>query len=173
MRRVFAFVTTMGLSSVTAVAFADTVVVREHSDVHGDTPYYHQGAEIAGYAGGGYGVGVGARMGGTLDPGVYLGGAFTYYTGNASFLGGELGYKFWPGYRWELRPYAFLGAAFVRVGDEGFGRNADEPAVVVAFQPGFIAAYHLGAAYISIDGRAYVAPNPGALALLGGVGVNL
>jgi len=173
MRRAFAFATIVGLTSVSAIASADVVVVRERADVHGDGPYYHSGAEIAGYAGAGAGVGVGARLGGTFYPGVYLGGAFTYYTGNASFVGGELGFKFWPGYRWELRPYAFLGAAFLRVGDEGFGRSANEPDVVLAFQPGFIAAYHFGAAYISADARAYVAPNPGALALLGGVGVNL
>ena len=172
MHRGFSFATIALLTSGTAIASADVVVVRERAEVV-HTDHYREGAEIAGYAGGGYGVGVGARIGGTFHPGVYLGGAFTYYTGNASFVGGELGYKFWPGYRWELRPYAFLGAAFRRVGDEGFGRRADQPDAVLAFQPGFIAAYHFGAAYISADGRAYVAPNPGALALLGGVGVNL
>jgi hypothetical protein len=173
MHRRFAFATLVALTSVSAIASAD-VVVHEHSEVvHTDGPHYQSGAEIAGYAGAGYGVGVGARVGGTFASGVYLGGAFTYYTGNASFVGGELGYKFWPGYRWELRPYAFLGAALRRVGEEGFGRSAEEDAAVFAFQPGFLAAYHFGPAYISADARVYVAPNPGALALLGGVGVNL
>jgi hypothetical protein len=59
------------------------------------------------------------------------------------------------------------------VGNEGFGRGPNDPDAVLAFQPGFLAAYHIGAAYLSAEGRAYVAPNPGALALLGGVGVNL
>jgi hypothetical protein len=157
--------------SIASVSLADVVVVRERAD--GPASPYRTGAEVAGFAGAGYGVGVGARLGATLSPGLYLGGAFTYYTGNASFAGGELGYKFWPNLRWELRPYAFLGGAFRRVGDDGFGRRADEPDAVFAFQPGFIAAYHFGAAYIGVDGRAYVAPNPGALAVLGSFGVNM
>jgi hypothetical protein len=66
-----------------------------------------------------------------------------------------------------------MGPAFVRIGDEGFGRRPDQPDVVFAFQPGFLGAYHFGAVYLSAEGRVYAAPNPGALALLGGVGVNL
>jgi hypothetical protein len=161
-------------TSVSAIASADTYIVHERSEgVRYDGYRYREGVDMEGYAGVGYGVGVGARVGGTFSPGVYLGGAFTYYTGNAAFVGGELGYKFWPGYRWELRPYAFVGPAFVRVGDEGFGRRVDQPDIVLAFQPGFLAAYHFGQAYLAAEGRAYVAPNPGALAFFGGIGVNL
>jgi len=166
--------TAIAAASVVSVASADTYVVHERAEVvTTDDYHYREGVELGGYAGVGYGVGVGGRIGATFHPGVYLGGAFTYYSGNAAFVGGELGYKFWPGNRWELRPYAFLGPAFVRVGDDGFGRRADQPEIVLAFQPGFLAAYHFGAAYISAEGRAYVTPHPGALALLGGVGVNL
>jgi hypothetical protein len=172
MRAMFAMAIVTTATAVASLANADTYIVRERADYHGYR-YYREGVELGGYAGVGYGVGVGARLGATFYPGLYLGGAFTYYTGNATFVGGEFGYKFWPGYRWELRPYAFLGAALLRVGNEGFGRGPNDSEAVLAFQPGFLAAYHIGAAYLSAEGRAYVAPNPGALALLGGVGVNL
>ena len=173
MRTSLCFAALAATISVSSISSAAVVVVRERSEVVSGPSPYRSGAEIAAFAGGGYGVGVGGRLGATVYPGVYLGGAFTYYTGNASFAGGEIGYKFWPNYRWELRPYAFIGGAFRRVGDDGFGRRADEPDVVLAFQPGFLAAYHFGPAYINVEGRAYVAPNPGALAVLGGFGVNL
>jgi hypothetical protein len=167
----FAFATALAATSVASLAAADVVVVHERAEPASTAYPYRTGVEMGGYAGVGNGVGVGGRIGGTTAPGVYLGGAFTYFTQNATFVGGEIGYKFWPGYRWELRPYVFLGPAFLRVGNEGFGRSADE--VVFAFQPGFLAALHFGPAYISAEGRVYVTPDPGALALLGGVGVNL
>jgi len=174
MRAKLALATTIAAMSATSLAFADTYVVRERAEVvHTDDYHPNQGVEVEGYAGAGYGIGAGARLGTTVVPDVYLGGAFTYYTGNAVFLGGELGYKFWPGRRWELRPYLFMGPAFARVSDEGFGRRPGQSEVLLAFQPGFIGAYHFGPAYLAMEGRAYVAPNPGALVLLGGVGVNL
>lgn len=170
----FAIATVIAVTSIASLASADTYVVHERNEgYHNDDYHYREGVELGGYAGVGYGVGVGARVGVTLDPGLYLGGAFTYYSGNAAFLGGEIGYKFWPGYRWELRPYLFAGPAFVRVGDNGFGRRPDQADVVFAFQPGFLGAYHFGPAFISAEARAYVSPNPGALAFFGGVGVNL
>jgi len=137
----------------------------------GDVYRVRTGVEASGFMGAGYGIGVGGRLGYGFDSGAYLGGAFTYYTGNASFLGGELGYKFFPGHRWELRPYVFVGTAFIRVGDSGFGRPAAD--TVFAFQPGFLGAYHFGPAFLFAEMRAYVAPNPGALAGLGGFGVTL
>ena len=173
MRLRFAFAITLAATSIASVAAADVVVVRERSEPVYRTYPYRTGVEMGGYAGVGYGVGAGGRIGATSVPGVYLGGSFTYYTQNATFVGGELGYKFWPGYRWELRPYVFMGPAFLRVGSDGFGRRADQPEVVFGFQPGFLAAIHFGQAYISGEGRVYVTPNPGALAFLGGVGVNL
>jgi hypothetical protein len=166
--------TIVTVSSAASLAAGDTYVAREGAQVvHTDGYADHRSVQMDGYAGVGYGVGVGGRLGTTLDPGLYLGGAFTYYTENASFLGGEVGYKLWPGYRWELRPYLFMGPAFVRVGDLGFGRRPGQPDVVLGFQPGFLAAYHFGATYLLVDGRAYASPNPGALAVFGGFGVNL
>ena len=172
MRAKLAMAITAVATAATSLASADTYVVHETVEAYPHYRHYREGGELGVYAGGGYGVGIGGRLGATFYPGLYLGGAYTFYTGNASFAGGELGYKFWPGYRWELRPYMFLGAAFLRVGNEGFGRSPADPEVVLAFQPGMIAAYHFGAAYVDLEGRAYVAPNPGALALLGGLGVN-
>jgi len=173
MRLRFAFAISIAATTFASIAAADVIVVHERAEPLRPRYPYRTGAEMAGFAGVGYGVGVGGRIGGTFESGAYLGGSFTYYTANATFVGGELGYKFWPGYRWELRPYVFLGPAFLRVGNEGFGRRSDQPEVVFGFQPGFLAAYHFGPAYISAEGRVYVTPNPGALALLGGVGVNL
>ena len=66
----------------------------------GDRYRVYEGPEIGGYMGVGYGLGAGGRLGYSFPSGVYAGGAFTYFTGNASFVGGELGYKFFPGYRW-------------------------------------------------------------------------
>jgi hypothetical protein len=170
----FAVAATIAVTSVASIALADTYVAHEKAaTATNDDDRYREGIEVAGYAGVGYGVGVGGRVGVTLPPEIYLGGAFTYYSGNAAFLGGEVGYKFWPGYRWELRPYLFMGPAFLRVGDQGFGRRPDQANVVLAFQPGFLGAYHFGPAYILAEGRVYVSPSPGALAFLGGVGVNL
>ena len=137
----------------------------------GDPYRVYEGTEIAGFIGGGYGLGVGGRLGYAFHDGVYAGGAFTFYTDNASFLGGEIGYKFFPHYHWELRPYLFAGPAFIRVGDTGFGRATAE--TVFAVQPGFLAAYRFGPAFISGEIRAYATPNPGALAVFGGAGASL
>src|SRR5687767_8264652 len=108
MRLHIAFATAIALTSAASVAAADVIVRERAEDPRTDT-LYRTGAEMAGYASAGYGVGVGGRIGGTFEPGVYLDGSFTYYTGNASFVGGELGYKFWPDDRWKLRPYVFMG----------------------------------------------------------------
>jgi hypothetical protein len=137
----------------------------------GDSYRVHEGTELGGYAGVGYGVGLGARMGYAFHTGVYAGGAFTFYTGNASFLGAEVGYKFFPDERWELRPYLFAGPAFVRVGDSGFGRP--DATTLFALQPGFLGAYRFGPAFLSAELRTYVTPNPGALAFFGGAGIAL
>ena len=137
----------------------------------GDDDRVREGVQLAGFAGVGYGVGVGARVGYVWRPGVYVGGAFTYYSGNASFLGAELGYKLLINRRWELEPYVFGGAAFISQGDTGFGQA--QAATVGALQPGFLGAHHFGPAFLFAELRAYVTPSPGALAALGGLGVTL
>jgi hypothetical protein len=136
-----------------------------------DTYRVYEGTEIGGYIGGGYGLGLGGRVGYAFYSGLYAGGAFTFYTGNASFAGGELGYKFFPGYHWEVRPYMFAGPGFIRAGTDGFGRAFAE--TVFAVQPGVLGAYRFGPAFVSAELRAYLTPNPGALALFGGAGVSL
>src|SRR6266851_8013450 len=54
----------------------------------GDRYRVYEGPEIGGYMGVGYGLGAGGRLGYSFPSGVYAGGAFTYFTGNASFVGG-------------------------------------------------------------------------------------
>jgi hypothetical protein len=137
----------------------------------GDAYRVYRGTEIGGFIGGGYGLGVGGRLGYAFQDGFYAGGSFTWYTENASFFGGEIGYKFFPGYHWELRPYLFAGPAFIRVGTTGFGRVTSE--TVLAIQPGLLGAYRFGPAFISAELRAYATPNPGALAAFFGAGVSL
>jgi hypothetical protein len=147
---------------------AGTEIGITHPD---DDVRVYQGTQIAGFLGVGYGTGVGGRLGYAFSSGMYLGGAYTFYTGNASFLGGELGYKFFPAHRWELEPYVFVGPAFIRVGDTGFGRPG--ATTILALQPGILTAYHFGPAFISAELRGYIEPNPGALAFFGGFGAAL
>jgi hypothetical protein len=137
----------------------------------GEDNRVYEGVQLAGQVGVGYGFAAGGRVGYAFHSGVYAGGAITYYTANATFVGGELGYKFFVTRRWELQPYAFLGPAFIREGNHGFGR--DSSVTVLGFQPGFLGAYHFGPAFVSAEMRVYVAPSPGALAFLGGIGFAL
>jgi hypothetical protein len=113
-----------------------------------------------------YAVGVSGRLGYTFPFGLYAGGAFTQFVGGgtdyATFVGAEGGYKLFPTYRWEVRPYAFVGPAFLRRG----GISETD----LALQPSVASAYHFGPWFLSADARAYVVPSPGALALLVGGG---
>ena len=133
-----------------------------------DEDRVYSGVQLAALVGVGYGFGVGGRVGYVFRPGLYVGGALTYYTGNATFIGGEVGYKFFINSRWELEPYVFAGPALVRAGDNGFGRGAD--ATVGAFQPGFLGAYHFGPVFVFAEVKVYVTPSPGALGFFGGFG---
>ena len=135
----------------------------------GGDGHLYEGVQMAGLLGVGYGVGLSGRVGYVFHPGVYAGGAFTYYSGNATFVGGEIGYKLFLSPRWELEPYVFVGPAFVRAGDSGFGR--DVAATVWAVQPGFLGAYHFGPMFVLAEVRTYLTPSPGALAFFGGIGI--
>jgi hypothetical protein len=142
----------------------------ETGDGHvGQDDRVYEGVQFAALAGVGYDFGAGARVGYAFRSGVYAGGAFTYYAANATFIGGEFGYKLFITRRWELEPYVFVGPAFVREGDRGFGRSSDR--TMFGLQPGFLGAYHFGPAFVSAEMRIYVAPSPGALAFFGGIGV--
>jgi hypothetical protein len=126
-----------------------------------------------------YGFGIGGRLGYTFLHGVYFGAAVSHYFGKsvdtafgsesegATFLGGELGYELYPTYRWEVRPYAFLGPSWITtVGPFGSTTTTD-----LAFQPGLLLAYHFGNAFVSAEGKVHVTPEPVALTLFAGAGL--
>jgi hypothetical protein len=175
----FATLTTWGAS-----AAADDPPVRreppppagggtEAGVTHPGEPYrVREGVEAGAALGTGfnsvYGLGVTARVGYSLASGVYLGGAVSSYYGygekGATFFGAEGGYKFFPVYRLELRPYGFMGPAWV---DRGYGNDA-----ALAFYPGLLTAYHLGQGFLGVDARTHIVPDPAALAILAGGGFN-
>lgn len=116
-----------------------------------------------------YGLGYGGRLGYTMDNGVYLGGAVEHFQGGdvpgasgpITFVGGELGLKIFPTYRFEVRPYGFAGAALPSGGGSAF-----------ALQPGILGAYHFGRAFVDVDARYFVTPAPTAFAIMGGAGLS-
>jgi hypothetical protein len=125
-----------------------------------------------------YGLGFAGRVGYTFRQGVYAGGAAQYYVGHsvngnqahASFIGGEAGYKFYPTPALEIRPYAFVGPGFIT-------QVASNPFMTItkadlALQPGVLAMYHFGSAFIGGDAHVMVIPTPNTLAVLasGGIG---
>lgn len=134
---------------------------------HGVQP----GLQIEGNGGSGftdqYNVGFGGRLGYTTRQGIYLGADAEHFVGRESagyphttFLGGEAGLKLFPSYRWELRPYGFVGAELPSTG----GKQ-------LAVAPGLVGAYHFGRAFIDVDGRYMVTPNPPTFMLMGGAGL--
>ncbi len=125
-----------------------------------------------------YGLGMEARVGLTFRKGLYAGGALQYYIGHsiesqsshATFVGGEIGYKFFASRYVEIRPYVFGGPAFVTQ-----VRTAPffvESSTAFALQPGAMVVLHIGNAFVGGDARWLVTPNPPTLAILasGGVG---
>lgn len=126
-----------------------------------------------------YGLGIGGRVGYTFLHGVYLGGGVSHYFGKtvntvfgnqsegATFVGGELGYELYPTYRWEVRPYAFLGPSWITRVDSLGGTTT----TALAFQPGLLTAYHFSNWFVSAEGKVHVTPEPVALALFAGMGL--
>jgi len=126
-----------------------------------------------------YGLGLEGRIGYTFRQGVYAGGNVQYYVGHsvndqsahAAFVGGELGYKFFPNDRVEIRPFVFAGPAFIT-------QVAAAPVVEsisttgFALQPGVIAMYHFGDAFIGGDAHYMITPGPNTLGVFanGGFG---
>jgi hypothetical protein len=125
-----------------------------------------------------YGLGFAGRVGYTFRQGVYAGGAVQYFVGHsvndqqahAAFVGGEAGYKFYPMEALEIRPYAFVGPGFIT-------QVASAPLKTIsktdlALQPGVVAMYHFGSAFIGGDAHVMVLPSPNTLAVLasGGIG---
>ncbi len=128
-----------------------------------------------------YGFGMGARFGYTFPVGIYAGAAVTHYFGNtvtletgsegahATFVGAEGGYKVFPDRHWEIRPYVFLGPAFVRTVEDVPFRS--ESTTRFGIQPGLFTAYHFGDAFLSAEAKAHVTPDPTALTVMGGAGL--
>ena len=124
-----------------------------------------------------YGISYEARLGYTFPVGVYVGGQVQAFYGqsvndvrsHATFFGAEGGYKFFPlRYPIELRPYLFVGPAFItQVRDDGSVNSKTGFAV----QPGAMALYHLGPAYLGADFRFLAEPGPFAVSLYGMAGI--
>lgn len=118
-----------------------------------------------------FGAAYGARVGYTTPQRIYLGAEGIRYQGRGGssemLLGGDVGMRFFPTSRLEVRPFALVGAAI-----QSAGQNAEAPTgTSFALQPGLFTAYHLGAAYLGAEGRVQVAPTPAAASLLGTAGL--
>jgi hypothetical protein len=124
---------------------------------------------------------MGARVGYTFPNGIYAGADVTHYFGNtvttstgdvgahATFVGAEGGYKLFTNPHWEVRPYVFVGPAFIRtVQAVPF---ASESITRFAIQPGLLAAYHFGDMFLSAEAKVHVTPSPTALTVFGGAGM--
>jgi len=128
-----------------------------------------------------YGFGMGARVGYTFLRGLYVGGAVSHYFGksvdtlagsesaHATFFGGEIGYEFYAARRWEVRPYAFVGPAWITTVEANpFVR---ESKTRLALQPGLLVGYHFGNVFLSAEGKVHATPEPSALTVMAGAGL--
>jgi hypothetical protein len=146
----------------------------------GQAAGYRPGIEASASLGTGfsetYGLGVGGRVGYTFQDGIYAGGAAQYYAGHsvadqqahATFIGAEIGYKLYPTTQLEVRPYAFAGPAFVtQVSTNPVAINSQ---TTIALQPGVVAQYHFGNAFLGADAHYMVTPAPNAIAVMADAG---
>jgi hypothetical protein len=73
----------------------------------------------------------------------------------------------------EVRPYAFVGPAFITT--VSATSNPNQPNVVsktdLAVQPGVIAQYHFGRAFVGGDAHYMLTPSPNTLALMATAGL--
>jgi hypothetical protein len=139
------------------------------------------GWEVSGAAGTGfgstYGFGYEGRVGYTIPLGIYLGGQVQAFYGqnvnglkaHAAFFGAELGYKWFPLVPLEIRPYVFAGPAFITQVDTN--PNSLNSKTGFAVQPGGMALYHMGPAFVGADFRLLAAPSPFGVTLMGSGGV--
>jgi hypothetical protein len=154
----------------------------------------HEGPEASAGVGSGfsdtYGLGLLGRLGYTFREGVYAGGQVQYFVGrsindnqaHATFLGGEVGYKLFPTRQIEVRPYAFVGPAWItQVSSQKVAvtNNAAATAatgtvvdsqVNFAVQPGVLAEYHFGGVFVGGDAHYMVTPSPNNLAVMASAG---
>ena len=129
-----------------------------------------------------YGLGIEGRAGYTFPPGVYLGGQVQAFygqnvagqTAHATFFGAEVGYKLYPAQLMEgleIRPYVFAGPAFIT--QANVSQNNLSSKTGVALQPGAMATYHIGPAFVGADCHLMTTPTPFGVALFGTAGASL
>lgn len=167
--------------SVAVIALPLLVSTRAHAQEIGYTPPGGPAVPVArtvsgdAFVGSGlgnrYGLGYGARVGYTMPKGIMLGVDATRYQGQASssetIVGGEVGLRNFVTPRLEVRPFALVGAAI-----QSAGNLVGAPSTTqLALQPGVLAAWHFGRAFVSAEGRLQVTPTPAAASLLGGAGL--
>jgi hypothetical protein len=125
-----------------------------------------------------YSVGMEARVGYTFRDGIYGGAALQYFAGtsvngnsnDATFVGGEIGYKVFATNRFEIRPYVFLGPSFItQVQGNPFFKDSNTS---FAVQPSVLLMYHFGHAFVGGDGRWLVTPTPATFALFASGGIS-
>lgn len=125
-----------------------------------------------------YGIGYEGRLGYTLPVGVYIGGQVQAFYGNnvngnkahATFFGAEVGYKFYPLHLpIEIRPYVFAGPAFITQVNGDNGNVSSKTSF--AIQPGGLAVYHIGPAFVGADFRLLATPSPVGATLMGMAGL--
>jgi hypothetical protein len=147
---------------------------------------YRQGLQASAGLGTGfsstYGLGIEGDVGYTFQQGIYAGGNVQYFMGHslndrsahATFVGGVVGYKWFPTERVEVRPFVFAGPAFVTTVTAS--SNPILPPNVasnttIAVQPGVIAQYHFGSAFVGGDAHYMLTPSPNSLALMANAGL--
>ena len=129
--------------------------------------------------GGTYGLGYEGRVGYTLPINLYLGGQVQAFYGqgavdqkaHAAYFGGEVGYKIFPIHPVELRPYLFLGPAFITQVDTNPTTATSKTGFAV--QPGILGVYHIGPAFVGADFRFLATPSPFGVTLQGTAGLAL
>jgi hypothetical protein len=152
-------------------------------DAAGNRQGFAPGWEASGALGSGfsdtYGLGVEGRVGFTFPVGVYLGGQVQAFygekvagqTAHATFFGPELGYKLYLIDALEIRPYVFGGLAFITEA------NTSVPILTsrtgFAIQPGGMATYHVGPAFVGADCHLMTTPTPFGVAVFGTAGASL
>jgi hypothetical protein len=148
-------------------------------------PPYRQGLQAEAGLGTGfsstYGLGIEGAVEYTWSQGIIAGGGVQYFQGqtvndqssHAMFIGGTVGYRIFPSPKVEVRPYAFVGPAFITT--VSATSNPNQPNVVsktdLAVQPGVIAQYHFGRAFVGGDAHYMLTPSPNTLAIMANAGL--
>jgi hypothetical protein len=170
------------LALAPSIAHAQSVPVSPGAEEPIPRPGYRvqPGVQAAGFIGSGfastYGIGADARVGLVMPSGLYVGAAVQHlsgrtvgdFTAHGTFAGAEIGYDFLPLRALEVRPYAMAGIGSVRTIAET--QLTTELTTTIAIQPGVVALYHVGDAFVGADTHYLLAPAPHALAILAGGG---